>query len=786
MAWPIISSRIAIAVSMAAMPLSLAAQEVPVGSPPPEDEVSTDEAATPARSANQLSEIVVTAQRREASVQDTSAAISAFSAETLEEGRVLSFEDLASQVTSLSFTALSPLDQEFNIRGITNTRLDSPTADQSIGIFSDDVYVGRAGLFNFDLYDIDRVEVIRGPQGVLLGRNVVGGAISIYSARPRSTYGGSVTASYGNYDEKLVRGHITGPITTGVDGRLAFQVRNRNGFNRDIAHDIDLDNIDSIQMRGQLRYEPVGSNFSALLIADYTKDQSNGFHSVVLDGPAPGAGPWSTARAQVAALRPEGLSVRESLPDWQTYKGDVNPTPQQLDREAWGLTLNLSNEFEGIGTLTSVTGYRDGEAFSQYDQTGIGPSNNYGIIVPLLFRSPVLESEDIKQFSQEIRLVSPEVNERGFDWIVGGYFQHDNVRKNDIIAFEIRVPAIPTLNGQSAWFNEGENTSYAIFGQLGYRFSEQFRIVGGLRYSRDEKSGTVRGLALETGDKFTPNDPIPSTPLSPTFMEGGGYTADYSDSWGELTPQVTAEFEPNPDILLYATYSTGYKGGGFEDDPANTLAAQSSYDPETVNNFEIGGKFDLFDRRARLNIAAFKMRYKNLQVTQTSAICLCNITDNAADATIKGIEAEAQVLVTSGLRLNGALTLLDTEYLEFTDSVGNVNDGKFLQRTPRYQFNVGANYTTDIGSWIDGLSASLNYTHQGKLSWNPEASANEPAYGLLSGRLTISPTPDLSFSVWGRNLTDELYRTNVIAFFGDEASRLGAPRTYGAEVSVRF
>ena len=152
-------------------------------SPAQAQDATSDESAASQSNENQLTTIVVTAQRREASVQDTSAAISAFSGDALEENRTLSFEDLAGQATSLSFTALSPLDQEFNIRGITNTRLDSPSADQSVGIFVDDVYVGRSGLFNFDLFDVDRVEVVRGPQGVLLGKNVVGGAISIYSAR---------------------------------------------------------------------------------------------------------------------------------------------------------------------------------------------------------------------------------------------------------------------------------------------------------------------------------------------------------------------------------------------------------------------------------------------------------------------------------------------------------------------------------------------------------------------------------------------------------------------------
>lgn len=768
------------ALSMAlAMPAAAQTAEAPAATPAEQPEAGNDDAI-------QVGEVIVTAQRRTTDLQDTSAAITAIGGAQLEKDRVLSFEDVAGRVTSMSFTALSPLDQEFNIRGITNTRLDSPTADQSIGIFFDDVYVGRSGLFNFDLFDIDRVEVVRGPQGVLLGRNVVGGALSIYSATPKSTYGGHLTASYGNYNEKLVHGHVTGPISESVNGRFAFQVRQRDGFARDVAHNVDLDNVDSVQMRGSLQWRPEGGNDMARLTMDYTKDKSNGFHTLMVDGPAAGSGPWSTARTLVGVARGKPLGVRESIPDWNTYSGDVAPTPQELDRRAFGATLQMEHEFEGFATLTSITGYRDGKAYSQYDQTGIGPSNQYGVAVPLLFRSPVRETEKIKQYTQEIRLVSPEATEQGFDWIVGAYAQRDKVQKFDTISFEIANPNIPTLSGESAWVNRGKNLSYAFFGQVGYRFSPQFRIVGGLRYSHDQKSGVVTGRSVETGDRFRPNDPVASSPLSSIYPKGGGYTTAYGNTWKEVTPQITGEFKATKDMMFYATYSTGYKGGGFEDDPANPAAARSSYDPETVDNFEIGAKLDLFNRRARLNISAFSMRYKNLQVTQTSQICLCNITDNAADAKIKGVEIESTVAVARGFNVYGGLTLLDTKYIEFTDSVGNVNDGKFLQRTPKYQWNLGADFTTDLGSWRNGFSANINYNKQGKLSWNPEAIANEDPYGLLSGRISIKPTDNLTISAWGRNLTNKLYRVNVIAFFGDEASRLGAPRTYGLELGVKF
>lgn len=751
----------------------------------PEPTVATAAAATET-DGPQVADIVVTAQRREASLQDTAVAISAFSGATLETERVLSFEDLASRATSLSFTALSPLDQEFNIRGITNTRLDSPSADQSIGIFVDDVYVGRSGLFNFDLYDIERVEVIRGPQGVLLGRNVVGGAISIYTARPREEFGGSASFSYGNYNETLAKGHVTGKIAEGLSGRLAVQLRNRDGFNYDVLHRRDLDNVDSTQARGSLLYKQPDGDFLALLTVDYTEDKSNGFHSVGIDGPAAGAGPWSTARAAIGALRGKPLSIRESLPEYPRFKGDNFDSPIGLTREAYGVSLRLEKGIGDVATFTSVTGYRDGKADSLYSQTGIGPNNGFGVISPTLFTSDVGETEDIRQFSQEVRIVSKPV-ESGFDWIVGAYYQRDKVKKNDVIIAKIPLISQVTLSGESRWNNRATNESYAFFGQLGYRFTDQFRIVAGVRYSHDKKGGSVTGRSIEGGDQFNPNDLVAVTPLAATFREGDSYTQAYGDSWSEFTPQVTAEFQANDDMLFYATYATGYKGGGFEDDPANAAAARTSYDPETVDNYEIGAKIDLFDRRIRLNAAAFSMRYKNLQVTQTDAGCLCNITDNAADAKIKGLEFEATVAVTRGLTLFGGVTYLDTKYIDFIDSVGRNNSGKFLQRTPDYQFNVGGDFTTDLGAWDKALTLHVNYSRQGKLFWAPDNNQTEGAYGQLDARISLTPDNGrVSVSVWGKNLSNTLYRTNIIAFFGDEVSRLGAPRTFGAEVAVKF
>ncbi|WP_165793783.1 TonB-dependent receptor [Hyphococcus luteus] len=732
-----------------------------------------------------LDTITVTAQRRESTVQDSAIAVTGVTGDNLEKDRILNYSDLARSISSLSYTENSPLDQEFNIRGITNTRLDAPSSDQSVGIFIDDVYIGRSGLLNADFFDVDRVEVIRGPQGVLLGRNVVGGAISIYTAEPEFDFGGAFNAEFGNYDARLFNGHLTGEIAPGLAARISFQSRTRDGYNRDVQDRRDLDDLDSIQFRGQLLWEPSSiQDFRTKLSFDYMDDSSNGIHRVAIPTDPAAPGPWSAARALVDAALPGGLGVRDSLPGTFRFVGESFDRGQELTREAFGVTLDIEKGLGEVATFKSITAYRAGEAYSLYNQPGFGPSNPIvGSAVPLAFASVVNEDEEIRQFTQEVRLVSNE-NGGPFDWIIGAYLQEDDIDKVDRFLYEIDspVPAFGALSGESNWTNNGENSNRAVFGQLGFQLSDTIHLSAGVRWSRDKKSGVASGRAAATGDRYNPSDPTPAAPLISDFTD-----VPYSTKSSELTPQATIEWKPQDGLLAYFTYSKGYKGGGFEDTPANATAATIAYDPETAQNFELGLKLELFDGRGRINTAGFLIDYKDLQVTQTDDGCLCNITDNAADARILGVETEMQFVVTNNLFLFGAATLLDTEYKDFVDSNGLVNTGNRLQRTPGYQFNVGAEVTTDFLGHPDALTLRGSYARQGKLYWLPDNFQHENPYGLLDARLTYAPEDqNYSLSLWGKNLTDKLYRTNIVAFFGDEVSTLGAPRTWGISLGYSF
>ena len=785
-----------------------------------------------------LEEIVVTATRREANLQTIPVAVSAYTGESLAENKVFSASDLANAVPSFSLTATTPLDQELNIRGIVNTGLDAPSVEPSVSTFVDGIYIGRSGDYNFDFFDLERIEVIRGPQGVLLGKNVVGGALSVITAPPSQQTSAELTLSTGNYQSRLGTGHVNGGITDTLSGRLSFQYRAHDGYANDVLHNRDLEDLDSKQLRAQLLWQP-DKGWRIRGIFDYTDDSSNGFNSVAVEGGTPSCEtsylsfdctrPWSNARAYLGLTNP-----REAMPN-SVQLQDEPDRQQYLTRSGWGLTLDVAKDM-GFATFNSLTGYRSADSDQLYSQTGMGPqaldydigrwfdfidyvdarygerdfASNNGLF---LFEYSNGEKTRSKSISQELRLTSNGGSR--FDWMVGAYYRHDDIDK-DTFAFSenflgslaenaaIATP-LSVASGQSNWTEDGKNESYAVFGQLGYKLTDALKLTVGLRQTWDKKTGNVTGLAVATGDRFNPNDPQAVTPLesvcrTPTgalveldfgeqceapnmwrFAAGEGFQTPYSASWNELTPQATLGWTITNDVYTYLTYSQGFKGGGFDDVPGSVPQANTPFNPEKVKNYEFGIKSTFLDRRVRFNADIFYMDYADLQVAQLNAECLCGLTENAAKAKIKGIEAELDLMPVYNLRLSLSGSYIDAKYKDFMEESGLDSSGNRLQRTPSAQLSAGINYRLGM------VTFDVRYSWQSDMYWATDNIAKEPSYGLLDGRVAIGPeNKKWAVAVWAKNLTDELYRTNVIPFGGDEVSQFGAPRTYGLDATYRY
>jgi iron complex outermembrane receptor protein len=381
------------------------------------------------------------------------------------------------------------------------------------------------------------------------------------------------------------------------------------------------------------------------------------------------------------------------------------------------------------------------------------------------------------------------------DWIAGAYWQQIKVHQFNRFWGETSyatpnlTPAqggiIGVLSGESHWDDPGKSEDYAVFAQVGYQLADAWKLDLGVRYTHDSKTGTQTATAVKLDSKYDPGNTQPLTPLSVT----PGFVGNYDKSWSKVTPQVTITFKPSDTLTSYFTVSEGHKGGGFQNNASKQFAAEFPYEPESVTNYELGLKLELMDGRARWNTALFYEDYENLQVQQTVGSCACNVISNAKKAEIKGVESEFEINPAHNLYfwLNG--TYLDDKYTDFIDPNNGVSyEGRTLQRTPEYSYSVGGEFTTGIGSWEEALHFRLSYKYQDKIYWTQTNFTYEPGYGLLDGRISLAPRDARwSVSMWGKNLTDKVYRTNTIEIFGDEGgSSYGTPRTYGMDFTVKM
>ena len=335
-----------------------------------------------------------------------------------------------------------------------------------------------------------------------------------------------------------------------------------------------------------------------------------------------------------------------------------------------------------------------------------------------------------------------------------------------------------TLDGDNRYVASSDTDSYGVFGEIEYDLRPNLTVSVGSRYTTDEKSLDSQAIILDLGNSGDLYSPAP-------LLEE--YHITPSQSWSEFTPRVAMEWKPTEDILVYGAYSTGYKGGGWQGAAPDGVAAAKAYHPETATSWELGVKADWFNGRLRTNMALFRTDFEDLQVELLDDVSMTLIVANAADALIQGAEFEVKGRVTPWLTLSASGSVIDAEYQEYTDPLRGVSyDGHRIQRTPEFQYALSADIDYPMNDKLNFI-ASANYAYQDDMYWGPENTNREDAYGQLNGRIGVaSPDGRWSLTVWGRNMTDELYRISVIPFSGDEVSLFGAPKTYGLRLGLRY
>jgi iron complex outermembrane receptor protein len=685
-------------------------------------------------------EIIVTAQKREQAIVDVPIAMTALTAEQLEKTRAKTIKELASLVPNFSFENVNGFNN-ISIRGVGGGGR-GVGFDPRSGLYIDGVYIGQASALAQPLFGIKQVEVLRGPQGHLFGRNTVSGAVSLTTQAPSDEFGGSFRAVVGNENTYEAYGTLEGPLGEKVRGKINAAYETRDGFGVNEFTGNDIFDLERTTVRGQLSFL-ASEKLTIDVFADYSKTQTN---NPVGEAQTGGAAAGSTAFP---------------TPPFRVNT-DVSP---QDDNEVGGGSVTANYELDNGQKITSISAYR----YSQQDRvndTDYSPLD----LVNIIF------DDEYNQISQEFRLTSPD--EQGIRYVVGLYYLNEDAKTQRIanagtaFGFPATIPI--TINAQV------DTNTYAAFASVDADITSAITLNMGARYTSEDKDivyNFVNGPFLGLGVASNVTDKISET---------------------RFTPTIGATIALSEDINFYGKYATGFKSGGFN---AGFLSQQSindgfSFEAETVDSFEIGLKGSLMDGQLKFDMAAFVANYDNFQILQFVEVGP-NLTDiqlrNAAKIQTKGIEFAATLYATDNLTIGTNVGLLNAEFDSFPNAAGaGVDfDGNKLPNSPNFTGTVTIDYHMSLPSTGGGIDFYSEFSHRDRsfsLGNNDPVNARIPPRDLVNGRITYSPDEGAwSVGLWSRNLLDKNYTDlRVRDFLGNETLRRGDPRTWGVELNVDF
>ncbi|EQB12840.1 TonB-dependent receptor [Sphingobium lactosutens] len=780
-----------------------------------------------------LADIVVTAQRKQESAQTAAIAIDAVGGDALIARGIGQAEALTKAVPALTVTNGGGSNTSIFLRGvgnITNSSYNDPAVTPSY----DGVVLGRAaGAFGAAFYDLARVEVLKGPQGILYGRNATGGAINIIPNRPElGKRSGGFAASIGNYDAVSAEGFVNLPVGDTSALRLAAMRQVHDGYNRDGTDDLDRSGV-----RAQWLFEP-SDRISIRVGGDYTHVGGIGTGGSYIGAYVQGASGYSFVPAGLDSS--EGFNTTAANAYRQTALGapgfgflTAMNRVQSTDNRYWGVNAEIAIK-TGIGTITLLPAYRRSDAESYF----YGPA----------FNTAYTKEKD-KQISLEARLAGQK---GGVEYVLGGFYFNETIDNVGEYNQEFVLPIQHYTHKTKSW---------ASFGQLTGHLSDRFRLVGGLRYTHDRKSidgiinnfiafcggippvtppasfaaGCAAPGALPRFPNFTSTADTVNWLIANGFIAQGStneardqvyplsngrglilktnYPVVASGTYSRATWKVGAEFDAGPRSLLYATVETGYRAGGFQLSEGNP-----AYDPEFITAYTIGSKNRFFGNRVQLNVEAFYWKYKDQQINYFSISpdsVLINTIDNAGRADIKGFDVDLIVKPFARTTLNGKVQYLNTEYKALTlttasprDNIncpstptgGLLNDGvtpilafncagRPLLFSPKWTVNMGVEQVIPVSAGAE-LSASVNSSWRSSQYGAFEYLDFEkiPGYWLTDASLALRLTgTDLSIGLFVQNIENKRrIATPQSSPIGFAIARYTAPRTYGLRVSSSF
>ncbi|MEP3890542.1 MAG: TonB-dependent receptor [Hellea sp.] len=727
----------------------------------------------------QLDEIVVTAQKREQSIQDVPIAVTAIDQNYIESRNITSIKSLSSLAPNVKIenTPGNTSAAQISIRGGVTIN-PALTWESTVGLYLNGSYIGKTQGSVFDVSDIERVEVLRGPQGTLYGRNTLAGAVNIITAKPTGEFGGKLKVGFGNYDSKMAKASVNlgqiGPIKAKVSGLI----EKRDGFVKAVENPFP-GVFTAGPLNAQREYESLDKKSAMLALSadltpkltlDYTfdyseADQEPAFSQIVSVSENNIFDPNSPAYAFGGAFFPLDLYVNA---DRQFTGTTDSPNIYEISK-VQGHNLTATYD-AGFGEVKSITSLRKMTWDDGLDLDG-SP-------LPLAHTQRL---SDYDSFSQELQLTGSADR---LNYVVGAYYFKDDGFTNNPQTF---------FGGASVFDSRAgfETDAKAVYGQLDYNITEDLSITGGLRYTEEEKTIDRANIAV-----VFMNLP-PNTPFVP---EGTTGKAKFDD----LSPHVGINYAASDKVNLYAKYSKGFKSGGFNGEAGSVVETLRPYDAEKINSFEVGAKTRFWDGRAQLNASAFFNKHTDMQLSVfTAEGAAASDVRNAGGANISGFELEGLFQLSEDFLLRGGLGTLNSKYTEFIEFGTDVKDDRAFPHAPKTTFSAGFDWDMIEGNWGGlTLTGDMNYSGQYftfPFSLTPSApqtafNTQAPSRTILDARLAWKNIPianqNVELAVWAKNLANEEYLTNFIDFgpgFGGLTNGyFGPPRTYGATLGVNF
>ncbi len=704
--------------------------------------------------------IEVNATRQTENLQDVPIAVTALSAEELTRQQVLDLGDLESLVPNLNIHSGDASNAVIYIRGVG--QIDSISFnDPGVGVYLDDVYLGRVQGSFLDVLDPSQIEVLRGPQGTLYGRNTIGGAVRFSSQKPTHDTSGYVKAGIGNYNSRLLKAAINGSLIEDMlAGRFTAALNKRDGYatNADGSDDYDAD---SKAWRGTLLFTPA-DQFSATLTVDGSRSSPDASRTPNRETPI-----YSITQGDFIPAANDPFEVDVTYNDLE-----------MLDTDGVALTLEY---VMGAHTFKSISSYREMEYRTHLDLDATA-DETFGIY----------NFEDQSQRSQELQWL---YRDDRFSVVSGlYYFDEDDWSFGGAVAPDFFVPLAPGVYFPWPVLNAGErvqdNTSKAIYANVTTAITDRLNLTVGARYTKESKDVTTRG------EEFFGTGITTAEEMENAFRTGVGYApSGYSASkdWSAFTPKVGLDYQLSDDTMLYASASKGFKSGGFN---GRLTSFAQPFDPETLWSYEVGSKSLLNSDQIRLNLAAFYNDYKDYQLSRFSIDpetgAFLSLFENAGSATIYGAEAEFQALLTDNLTLSANAGWLGGGYDQLTgDFEQEVSDERELVNAPDFNAQVALDYWMDLGSSgsVD-FNVAVSYRTKTYLTVSSSEILAQPDYSLVNASARyVSATESWEASVYINNAFDEVYRQHgfdLSASPGVQLGYYGAPRTFGVTFTYRY